>query len=98
MIYEVLEQGADNAQTGRSLCRLLGITPRELTAAIEKERRQGKPICASTGANPGYYIPQTRQDMQEYCRSLQRRAGEIFKTRAACIKTLDQLPNGGGEN
>lgn len=92
MIAEVLLAGAKNARKGHEICTLLNIKPRDLTAAIERERRAGKPICASTGRNPGYYLAANKEEMQEYCRSLLHRAGEIHKTRSACIKTLEKLP------
>lgn len=92
MIFEVLLTGANNAQTGKELCSLLNITARDLTAAIERERRAGIPICASTGSIPGYYIAETQEEMQRYCESLRRRAGEIHKTRRACIKAMEALP------
>lgn len=92
MIAEMLLEGAENAQTGRELCRILRLTPRELTVAIERERRQGKPICAATGSTPGYYLAANQEEMQRYCLSLLHRAGEIHKTRQACIKTLENLP------
>lgn len=94
MIYEVLLEGRENAITGKDICALLNIKSRDLTAAIERERRQGKPICASTGENPGYFIAANREEMERYCNALYRRAGEIFKTRAACMGTLEQLPAG----
>lgn len=92
MVYELLLQGVENAQTGRDLCALLHITPRDLTAAVERERRQGKPICASTGINPGYYIAPDKESMQEYCNSLKRRERALAKTRRACNKTIAKLP------
>ncbi len=92
MIYEMLSEGAENAQTGREICKQLGITARELRAAIERERRAGQPICASTGSTPGYFLAANQEEMQRYCRSLYHRAGEIHKTRNACIKTIDSLP------
>lgn len=93
MIHEILAEGAENAQTGRVICKLLHITARDLTAAIERERRDGKPICASTDStNPGYYLAADKEEMQQYCRSLSHRAGEIHKTRQACLQTIGALP------
>ena len=92
MIYEILLEGAENARTGKELCKALNITPRELTVAIERERRTGRPICAATGKTPGYFLAANREEMQRYCGSLYRRAGEIFKTRRACLKTIEELP------
>ena len=94
MIFEVLAEGAENARTGKEICKLLNITACDLTAAIERERRQGQPICASTGSTPGYFLAANQDEMQRYCNSLMHRAGEIHKTRRACIKTIPKLPAG----
>lgn len=96
MIKELLAHGAENALTGREICKLLHITMRDLTQQIERERREGAPICASTGRRPGYYLAADRREMDRYCRSLFHRAGEIHKTRRACIKAMQQLPDAEG--
>jgi predicted DNA-binding transcriptional regulator YafY len=92
MIHEYLATGSENAITGRELCDRTGLTMRELTQAIEKERREGVPICANTGVNPGYYLAANQREMQLYCDSLSRRASEIYKTREACAETIEMLP------
>lgn len=92
-ITAYLQKGAENAQTAKELCDLLHLDKRELTAAIERERRHGSPICASCDSTkPGYYLAGNKQEMQEYCNSLQHRAAEIFATRQACLNTIDDLP------
>lgn len=93
MIYEVLAEGAQNARPGREICDLLGISRRELAAAIEKERREGKPICAATSRpNPGYFLAANKAELERYCQSLFHRAGELHKTRKACLAALEDLP------
>lgn len=92
MISELLLKGAENAQTSSDLCSLTGLTARELTLMVERERRQGSPICASTGSKPGYFLAGNKEEMQTFCNSLLHRAGEIHKTRKACLKTLEKLP------
>lgn len=93
MIYEHLLEGEQNAISGKELCSRLNLTLRELSKAVEADRRSGKPICAScNGARPGYYIPANREEMETYCKRLHHRAGEIYKTRDACLSTLDGLP------
>ena len=92
LISDLLTTGEENAKTGRVLCEILNLKARELTEAIERERRQGHPICASCGKTPGYFLAATREEMAAYCNRLKHRAGEIFKTRQACLKTLDNLP------
>ena len=94
MVYELLETGRDYTKSGRELCNLLNIPVRGLTQIIERERREGHPICAATGKNPGYFLAANKEEMESYCRSLWKRAGEIHKTRRACIAALDTLPSG----
>lgn len=96
MIAEILNTGADNALTGRHLCKTLGISIRDLSAAVERERREGKPICANVAPPFGYYLASSRAEMETYCKSLAHRAREICVTRQACMKTLNDLPENGG--
>ena len=92
MISEMLTEGKENAITGREICGLLGISGRELMAAVERERRAGAAICASMGENPGYYLAKNRSEMENYCGSLYRRGNNILKTRGACLATMKTLP------
>lgn len=93
LISDYMHKGAENPQTAKELCTMLQIDKRALTAAIERERRQGSPICASCdGQNPGYYLAVDKKEMQDYCKKLHHRAAEIYKTRKACLSTLDSLP------
>lgn len=103
MIHEYLFTGSGNAQTCETLCLRLDITKKELQRAILAERLAGIPICASSGRMPGYFLAANKEEMQEFCASLRRRAGHIHKTRRACLKTLAKLPSvadkeGSGEN
>lgn len=92
-ISDYLRKGAASPITSKELCKVLKIDKRTLTATIERERRQGSPICASCDThNPGYYLAENKNEMQRYCNSLHRRAAEIYKTRAACLHTIDNLP------
>ncbi len=93
MIQEILSTGKYNAMTGQYIGDLLGLSLRELVAAVEKERRAGAPICASNAEPYGYYLAADKEEMTSYCRTLQKRAGEIHKTRRACLKTVDKLPD-----
>ena len=94
MIYEILQEGAENATTGREICEKLDLNIRELQAGIRRERKQGRAICASTGHGnkAGYFIPTNQGEMRRYCNSLMHRAGEIFATRKACLDIMDTLP------
>lgn len=101
MIHELLAPGKENARTGRELAQQLGCDIRSITAQIERERREGKPICATaTGPNTGYYLAANAEELAEYCKAIKRRAVELFKTRQALINVLKQLPgvDGGNDN
>ena len=92
MVFELLEHGANNARTGKELAEILDCDIRVVTRAVEIERRQGQPICANMrGDNSGYYLAQTPEELEIYCRKLYKRGGELFKTRRALLCVLTQL-------
>lgn len=91
MIYELLAHGRENARTGRELAALLGCNIREVTEQVERERRQGHPICAASGDTPGYYLAADADELDRYCARLKGRAVELFKTRQALIRVLREI-------
>ena len=97
MIHELLAEGRENARTGRELATLLNCTAREITAQIERERREGHAMCADYGKKPGYYLAADEQELQTYCEQLKGRAVEIFKTRQALIRVLEQIRDSKGK-
>lgn len=92
MIYEILLKGRENAIPGRQLSKSLDMDIRTLTKQIERERQAGLPICAvTTGADKGYFLASDAGDLDQYCRSLDRRLKNIQKTRIAIGDTLDKM-------
>lgn len=91
MIHELLDYGRENARTGRELAEVLQCDIRQITGQIEKERREGQPICAAMGENPGYYLAADDAELSDYCDRLKGRAVELFKTRQALIKILQGI-------
>lgn len=91
MIRELLGTGKENARTGRQLADLLGCDIRAISAQVERERREGAPICAATGENPGYYLAADADELAAYCNRLKGRAIEVFKTRQALVRVLRQI-------
>ena len=90
MIHEILPAGRENALTGRDLANRFNCDIRAITQQIERERREGHPICAASGENPGYFLPANDEELETYCRRLKKRAIELFKTRQALVKVLRQ--------
>ena len=92
MIHEVLAEGADNPRTGRELATLLQCDIRQVTIQIERERREGWPICAnSSGEAAGYYLAANAEELEIYCNRIHRRASELYKTRRALLKVLQAI-------
>ena len=89
MIYEMLAAGPNNAVSATHLARVLGVHKRDVSKMVERERRAGRPICATCNSrDPGYFLPESRDDMQHYINRLRHREAEIAETRAACEATL----------
>lgn len=93
MVSEILLRGSEHAIPGRQICAQLGISPRQLRTIVERERRNGYPICANcSGRHTGYFLAADRDEIEHYCKVLFRRAGEIHKTRKACMEAAQTLP------
>lgn len=91
MITELLGEGAANARTGKDLAAILGCDLRDITLAVERERREGQPICArTTGKTPGYYLASNAEELEQYCNRIKGRAIELFKTRQALLRVLKE--------
>ena len=90
LVSSILLTGSGNALPGREIRRILGLKDaREVASLVEQERRRGVPICASCdNRNPGYYLPASSVELEEYCRSLRGRIGEINRTLEALEDTL----------
>ena len=92
MVFEHLATGRDNAVKAKDLAEQLGCSTREITKAVQTERRQGYPICVShDGKSGGYYLASTTQELESTCNRLRHRAGEIYATRKHLLETLDKM-------
>lgn len=92
MITEILLKGSENALTGKQLARICGCDIRTVTEQIERERREGSPICANmSGVNAGYYLAANEHELDTYCGKLHKRASELYKTRQALLCVLQQI-------
>lgn len=92
MVHEILGHGSRSATPGRELAKMLQCDIRTITEQIERERRQGQPICAnSRGKDAGYFLAETPEELEKYCSRLYHRGGELFKTRRALLNGLKQL-------
>jgi hypothetical protein len=92
LVYDYLYKGREHARTAIELAIELDCEPRDISRAIERERRDGYPIAAdcSNGAK-GYYIPIDKHEMLAYCNRLANRVRTIKSTLSACRKAAAKL-------
>ncbi len=93
-LADYLGTGRESARTARELSGALGVSWRDISAAVERERRAGAPICAATGDPKGYYLAKDAAEMEEYARSLTKRAGRVDATRDAVAATAGRMRDG----
>lgn len=93
-IAPLLGRGQDAAITARQLAVLLHAgNEREISKLIQRERAAGIPICASCdSSDPGYYLPGTMAELDDYIKSLQGRVRAISLTLRA-VKAARGLHN-----
>ena len=80
-VSDLLNRGRENAVPLRHLKKLLEVDGRTARLMIERERREGTPICADNAT--GYYLPSTDEEKAACVRSMRHRAREIMKTARA---------------
>ena len=92
VISRILCTSKENALTAHEIRRILDLrSERDVTALVERERQQHVPICATCdSARPGYYLPETPEELEHYNMSLHSRIKNIQKTLAALEMTLDE--------
>ena len=67
--------------TAKELAQTIGVSdPRVITRQVERERQSSAPICASCGSDPGYFWPETIEELDSYINSLHNRRRSISAT------------------
>ena len=101
-IYEILEsqnaRGEEKRIRTEKLLPLSGFNDvRELREQVARERVAGSLICSTKGNGGGYYIPETDEELQNYCRMMRSSAIGHFsamKAARAELKQRGKLPEG----
>lgn len=88
MIVELLDVGERSALPSSYLCKILGISRRQLAREVEKERRSGSFICAN---GDGFFIAESVPEFRAYLRTLESRARELDTTRSALIAAAGRM-------
>lgn len=85
----MLKKGKRNAIPAARLAAILGTDRRSVCAEIEAARRSGALICSG---NAGYYIPETKAELQETYAVMRKRALSMLYTMKATKRALDEWP------
>lgn len=79
-VSDVLCRGMENAQTMKELRQILNEDSRSIRLEIERERRSGCPIVSD--CLHGYWLAETKAEIEIFVRSMRARAFEIQRTAA----------------
>lgn len=90
-VSDVLCKGKENAQTMRELRQILNGDSRSIRLQIEHERRGGCPIVSD--CQHGYWLAETRAEIENFVRSMKARAFEIQWT--AALVQMAEVGNDG---
>lgn len=94
MVYEVLKIGEKNALSPDYLRATLGLkSNRAVQKQIENERSQGKVILSSTQPPGGYFLPETKQEIRRFIRTLENRGSKTLDAingARALLNTFDE--------
>lgn len=91
MIYEYLGIGQANAVTASKLAEALGMSVRQVQAAVRRERLEGRHICATKSYPPGLFIASNPMELERYRNSLDSELRNLRKTREAVADMLDAM-------
>ena len=92
MLLDYIPHGADKAISAKELARKAGyITVRDLQSDIHALRVKGEVICSKTDFPAGYYIPDTKEKLEHFCRSMNSRAHKINLAVKAAEKMLRHI-------
>lgn len=91
-IKSLLRKGKENAISTKDLVRLSDSkSVRHLQQRIADERAAGAIICS--GSNKGYWLPKNREEIQEFCLTMEKRAKNIFNATKSARRALE-MPEG----
>lgn len=92
MVQEKLQRGKEKAITSVELVKLCGFTSkRELQLQIARERADGAIICSTTVGQGGYYLPQDKEEVREFIKSMTSRAKQTFNSIKSARKYMEQI-------
>lgn len=88
-VLTTLMCGESNALTAQEIADILALKDtRTVTRRIERARRSGLPVCATSSS--GYYLAMDVGEFSRYVKSLTNRLNNIAETQRHCVDTLNR--------
>lgn len=88
-ITGLIHNGEENAVTARDLAAITGLSVREITAQIARERQAGAVILSSC---KGYFLPGSEDEILHFIRTMDSRAKQIFLAARSAKAMLAKVP------
>jgi len=91
-ILDFIPVGRENAMTAKAITQTMELAhERDFTKAVEIARGQGVAICADT--HHGYWLPEDRDELDQYTKSLRSRKNSVERTLAGAETALARWPD-----
>ncbi len=92
MIHEILKVGEENVLSPDYLRVTLGFkSNRAVQKQIEKERGLGKVILSSTQPPGGCFLPETKQEIRQFIKTLENRGSKTLDALDGARKLLEEF-------
>lgn len=88
-VNSLLNRGEENAVTARDLAAITGLSVREVTAQIARERQAGAVILSSS---KGYFLPANNEEILHFVRAMDSRARNIYLATRSAKSILARVP------
>ena len=90
-IAELLSKGQNNAISTRELCDVTGLCKRDLREQVRRERLAGAVILSRRENGGGYYLPETKEEIQAFINTMGKQGRSIFSARKSAAAALKEM-------
>ena len=89
-IINALSYGQQNAKSRAELQALSGLCDREVRREIRRLRLSGIPVCSSSRV-PGYWLPETSDELSTFQQSMAHRVRAIFSAASSARRIIHEV-------
>lgn len=89
-LLSLLGLGRVNARPAAHLAAAIGVSERSVRGSVEHLRREGHLIGSTTTSGGGFYLVQTREELEDTARQFRSRALAMLTTKRAMERSAAQ--------